>query len=295
MVTTLDEQQLKAVEMHALLNSVSHAGKAEVGAVVGKMMGAFPELRSSAKDVSKAVIERVREINSMTLAAQQQLLQEKYPEAVEATEERKVQRKKDEEARSTQLPPLPNAEKGKVVLRLPPEPSGYMTIGHAMAGIINATYRDMYEGELWLRFEDTNPKKVKKAYYESFKDGYNWLGIVWDHEKSVSSDMELLYSNARRLITEGNAYSCSCPADLVKKLRFEGKACEHRGSSVKESLEVWEGMLSRKFKEGEWVIRLKGDMSNLDHSLKGPEPPKGDRLPAPHDRDALRRLAHLRL
>ena len=91
------------------------------------------------------------------------------------------------------LPPLEGAVKGKVVLRLPPEPSGFMTIGHAMAGTINAIYKETYDGELWLRFEDTNPRKVQKRYYESFRRGYTWLGIKWDHEKNVSSDIDLLY------------------------------------------------------------------------------------------------------
>ena len=68
----------------------------------------------------------------------------------------------------------------------------------------------------------------------------------------------------------GAAYACSCPADLVKKLRFEGKPCEHRGHSVEANIAVWEKMLSSKCKEGEWVIRLKGDMESLDHSLRDP-------------------------
>ncbi len=101
---------------------------------------------------------------------------------------------------------------------------------------------------------------MRKDYYQSFRDGYTWVGIRWDHEKNVSSDMEVLYFHARRLIEMGAAYACSCPADLVKKLRMEGKACEHRGRSVEENLAVWDGMLARKYKEGEWVIRFKGDL-----------------------------------
>ncbi|HUH99767.1 MAG TPA: glutamate--tRNA ligase [Nitrososphaerales archaeon] len=270
MPATVGEEHLRSMEMQALLNAISHSGRAEVGAVVGKIMGAFPELRNSAKDVSRAAAETVRRVNSLSLAEQQKLLEAKFPQALAEREQKRATQKAEERAHTSQLPTLAGAVKGKVVLRLPPEPSGYMTIGHAMAGIINANYRDTYSGELWLRFEDTNPRKVKKVYYDSFRDGYAWLGIVWDHEKSVSSDMEILYSHARRLIEKGAAYSCSCPADLVKKLRFEGKPCDHRSRPVKENLDVWEGMLGRKFKEGEWVIRLRGDMGNLDHSLRDP-------------------------
>ena len=70
--------------------------------------------------------------------------------------------------------------------------------------------------------------------------------------------MAVLYAHARRLIEQGDAYACACPADLLKKLRFEGVACEHRDQPVEKNLEIWEGMLSRRFKEGEYVIRLKG-------------------------------------
>jgi glutamyl-tRNA synthetase len=269
-MTSLTPDQLKAMEKNALLNAVSHAGVADQGAVVGKSMGESPDLRSMPREVAAAAAEVVKRVNSLSPAEQQKLLEESYPDALAARDQRRATQKAEEKAHATQFPPLPNAVKGKVVLRLPPEPSGYMTIGHAMAGVINAAYRDMYAGELWLRFEDTNPRKVKEEYYQSFRDGYTWVGIRWDHEKSVSSDMEVLYYHARRLVEMGAAYACSCPADLVKKLRFEGKGCEHRGRTVEANLSVWDGMLARKYKEGEWVIRLKGDMEDLDHSLRDP-------------------------
>jgi glutamyl-tRNA synthetase len=267
---SLTPDQLQAMERNALLNAVKHAGRAEVGAVVSKSLGETPELRTSAKEVGRAAAEVVRRVNALSAAEQQKLLEERYPEALEANEQRRLERKKVEETREAQLPPLTGAEEGRVVLRLPPEPSGYMHIGHAMAGVINAAYRRFYKGELWLRFEDTNPKKVRKLYYQSFRDGYAWLGIEWDHEKNVSSDMEVLYEHATRLLMQGDAYACACPADRVKKLRFEGTSCEHRDQSVEQNIALWEGMLSRKFKEGEYVIRLRGDLANLDHSLRDP-------------------------
>jgi glutamyl-tRNA synthetase len=269
-VPALTPDQLQALEKNALLNAVSHSGKAEVGAAVSKTLGESPALRTMGKEVAKAAADVVRRVNSLSPEQQQQLLEERYPEALIASEQRKTERKKEEATREEQLPPLTGAVEGKVVLRLPPEPSGYMHIGHAMAGVINDTYKRFYKGELWLRFEDTNPKKVREAYYQSFRDGYSWLGIAWEHEKNVSSDMQVLYAHARRLIEQGHAYACACPADLLKKLRFEGVACEHRDQPVEKNLEVWEGMLSRRFKEGEYVIRLKGDLSNLDHSLRDP-------------------------
>lgn len=270
MPETLTRDHLDAIERNALLNAAAHSGRAEVGAVVGKSVGESPELRGRAGEVAKAAAEVVKRVNSLSPKEQLALLESRYPDAVAARDARRAQQRAEEKEQATRFPPLANATKGKVVLRLPPEPSGYMTIGHAMAGVINSAYRDMYQGELWLRFEDTNPRKVRKDYYDSFREGYRWVGIRWDHEKNVSSDMEVLYFHARRLLEMGEAYACACPADLVKSLRAEGKPCQHRAQPVEANLKVWEGMLARKHKEGEWVIRLKGDMQDLDASLRDP-------------------------
>lgn len=190
------------MEKYALQNAVKHDGRAEVGAVVSKVMGETPALRSMSKEVARVAAEVVKAVNAMSPQAQEQALKERYPEAAQAPEKKEGR---------VGLPPLDGAEKGKVVVRLPPEPSGFMTIGHAMAGWINFVYKETYEGKLWLRFEDTNPRKVQKKYYESFRRGYTWLGIKWDYEKNVSTDLELLYEHVQSLIEAGSAYACSCP------------------------------------------------------------------------------------
>jgi len=256
----ISEQDRSSMEKYALQNAVRHGGRAEVGAVVSKVLGDTPGLRSAAREVAAASAEVVKAVNAMTPAQQEQRLMEKYPEALE--EHKQEQR--------VGLPPLEGAEKGKLVVRLPPEPSGFMHIGHAMAGTINDIYREMYEGKLWLRFEDTNPRKVQERYYESFRKGYGWLGIKWDFEKNVSSDVELIYEHVQDLLEAGSAYACACPPERVKQLRFDGVACEHRDQSVEKNLAVWDEMLGRKHKEGTYVVRLKGDLSSLDYSLRDP-------------------------
>src|SRR6266852_4935198 len=120
MPTSLTTDQLKAMEKHALLNAVQHAGKADAGAVMSKTLGESPSLRT----MGKAAAEVVKRVNSLSPPEQQRLLEERYPEALEAKEQKKIERKKVEEAREEQLPPLRGAVEGKVVLRLPPEPSG---------------------------------------------------------------------------------------------------------------------------------------------------------------------------
>lgn len=249
-----------SIECNSLLNAMRHGGTAKVGAVMSKILGEFPELRSSAPRVAKAVEDTVRRINSMTPSEQESLLAQKYPGSSWPREK---------EGR-VGLPPLPNAKKGSAVFRLPPEPSGFMHLGHAMAFTINYLYRETYEGKLWLRFEDTNPKKVHKKYYESFRRGIEWLGITCDAEKNVSEDLELIYRYGRGLVEGGKAYACSCELEKVKKLRFEGTPCEHRGNSIETNLRTWEELVAKKHKEGSFVIRLRGDMGNVDYSLRDP-------------------------
>ena len=243
----------------ALKNAVEHDGKAMVGPVIAKILGEKPELKKSIQDVKKAAEDAVKKVNEMTLQEQREFLQKLAPELLEV---KKVEEKK--------LPPLPNAEKGKVVTRLPPEPSGYMHIGHAMSGFLNYLYAKMYDGEIWLRFEDTDPRKVKPEYYESFRRGYKWLGIEWDYEKNNSDDMELFYKYAEQLIKLGKAYVCTCPIEKIRRLRAAGEECEHRSRGIDENLHLWNEMLAGAFKEGEAILRLVGDMKSKNTTMRDP-------------------------
>lgn len=261
MVGEIREEILSSIERNTLLNAIRHNGKASANAVISKVIGEFPELRNELAHVRSIVLETVNRINSLSIEEQRRIIEEKYPT---------IMQQRKAEAGRTGLPELPGAENGVVTLRLPPEPSGYMHIGHAMSFIINYAYKQIYNGKLWLRFEDTNPRKAEKRYYDSFRNGIRWLDIKWDYERNVSEDLEIIYPYCRRLIELGYAYACSCDEAKVKKLRFEGKICEHREQSVEKNLEIFEAMLSRKYNEGDYVIRLKGDMKSLDYSLRDP-------------------------
>ena len=249
-----------SIEKHALANAVQHGGKADVGAVMSRILGEFPALREDPGKVAKEVRAVVQRINAMSPSEQASLLKARDPTALEA--------RKKEETRG--LPPLVGAVKGQACFRLPPEPSGFMTIGHAMAFTINSLYRQMYDGELWLRFEDTNPRKVALKYYESFRKGISWLGIQYDHEKNVSDDMEVMYGYGRRMLDEGTAYACSCTPERMKAMRLSGTECEHRGAPPEKSIRVWDELLAKKHREGEYVIRFRGDMQSADFSLRDP-------------------------
>ena len=246
------------VEKAALLNATKHNGKAEVGAVIGRVLAEVPGLRSKAGLVSEKSALVVKRINSMTLAEQAKALGQKFPGLDES---------KGKEGR-VGLPSLPNAVKGKTAFRIPPEPSGFMTVGHAMAFTINYLYKEEYDGVLWLRFEDTNPRKVLPKYYGSFRRGIAWLGIKCDYEKNVSDDIDLIYGKGRELLEMGRAYICSCDEAKVKRLRFEGVSCEHRSNPTDVNLRLWDELVAKKHKEGSYVVRFKGDMKSLNYSLR---------------------------
>ena len=254
----LGAKALALIEKAALINASGHGGRAELGAVVGRVLAEAPELRSNASGVSKEAALALKRVNALTAEQQQRLLSERYPDASVRAER---------EGRAG-LPPLPNAVSGKTAFRLPPEPSGFMTIGHAMAFTINYLYSERYGGELWLRFEDTNPRKAETKYYQSFRDGIEWLGVRYDHEKNVSDDIELIYEHGRRLISQGDAYACSCDEAKVKRLRFAGEPCEHRGNPVEANLRIWDELLAKKHREGDYVVRFKGDMQSPNYSLR---------------------------
>jgi len=255
---SLGEDVLAVIERAALVNAIKHGGKADVGAVMGRVLAELPDLRTSPGSASKEAGTVVKRVNSLSLQEQQRLLEEKYPGTEPPAEK---------EGR-VGLPPLPNAVKGRTAFRLPPEPSGYMTVGHAMAFTINFLYKEQYDGSLWLRFEDTNPRKVLPRYYESFRRGIEWLSIECDHEKNVSDDMDLIYESGRKLLEQGDAYACSCDEAKVKRLRFEGTPCEHRANPVEVNLRVWEQLLAKKHGEGAYVVRFKGDMKSPNYSLR---------------------------
>lgn len=248
----------RLVRKWALKNAVDHGGKARDGPVISKAIGEDPGLKNRLKELKAVVSEVVTEVNLLPLEEQRRMLTQLAPELLERRVEVKA------------LPPLPKAEMGKVVTRLPPEPSGFMHMGHGMGGLLNYLYAEMYDGKLWLRFEDTNPRKVSEEFYLNFKKGYRWLGIEWDYEKKNSDDMELYYDKARELISGGFAYTCSCPVEEVRRRRRDCVTCRHRDSTPDVVLDEWERMVSGESREGEVTLRLKGDMRSNNTVMRDP-------------------------
>jgi glutamyl-tRNA synthetase len=238
---------------HAVHNAVKHDGKASVGAVIGNVIGERPELKDDVKSLSKAVNDVVKKVNAMSLDEQQKEA-EKYPLA---------QKKEKEKDMFAFL-----GVTGKVRSAFPPGPEKYPHIGHAKALIINYELAKRYEGEFYLRFEDTNPTLVKKEFYDIMLENFEWLGVKWDKLIYASDYMDLYYDFAKKVLKDGKAYVCICDQAKIKEGRAKSTACECRQKSSKQNLHDFEDMLSGK--SHDCIVRLKIDLSHQNTTMRDP-------------------------
>ena len=168
-----------------------------------------------------------------------------------------------------------NKRGGRVHTRFPPEPNGYLHIGHAKSICLNFGIAAKYSGLCNLRFDDTNPTKEEVEYVDSIKEDVHWLGFDWDEREYYASDyFQQLHHFAVRLIKNGKAYVDSLTAEQIREYRGTltepGKNSPHRERSVEENLELFEGMRAGAFKEGEHVLRAKIDMSSPNLNMRDP-------------------------
>ncbi|ASJ04218.1 glutamate--tRNA ligase [Thermococcus barossii] len=247
---------------YALINAYTHKGKANPKAVIGKVLGENPELRPKAKEIIPLVNEIVERVNGMSIEEQESKLKEIYPEFFEAKKEKK------EEKRG--LPPLPKAEKGKVVTRFAPNPDGAFHLGNARAAILSHEYARLYGGKFILRFDDTDPKvkRPEPIFYDWIKEDLEWLGFKIDEIHIASDRLEIYYDYAEKLIRMGKAYVCTCEPEKFRELRDKGIACPHRDEPVEIQLERWRKMLNGGYKEGEAVVRIKTDLKHPNPAVR---------------------------
>jgi glutaminyl-tRNA synthetase len=168
-----------------------------------------------------------------------------------------------------------NKRGGRVHTRFPPEPNGYLHIGHAKSISLNFGIATEFSGLCNLRFDDTNPTKEEVEYVDSIKEDVHWLGFDWgDREYYASDYFQQLYEFAVRLIKDGKAYVDSLSADEIREYRGTltepGKNSPYRDRSVEENVELFEGMRTGKCKEGEHVLRAKIDMSSPNINMRDP-------------------------
>ncbi|NWG27932.1 MAG: glutamine--tRNA ligase/YqeY domain fusion protein [Ignavibacteriaceae bacterium] len=168
-----------------------------------------------------------------------------------------------------------NKHNGRVHTRFPPEPNGYLHIGHAKSICLNFGLAIDYNGLCNLRFDDTNPTKEEQEYVDSIKEDIRWLGFDWQDREYFASDyFDQLYEYAIKLIKKGKAYVDSLNADQIREFRGTptepGKESPYRNRSVEENLTLFERMKKGEFSEGEHVLRAKIDMSSPNLNMRDP-------------------------
>ncbi len=255
----MDPKELRELVLKYTAINASKYGKADFKSVMGKVISEKPELKAKAKEIVPVVREVVEEFENLSEDEKKRLM-EKYKET----------EKREEKERTTTLSPLPNAEKGKVIMRFAPNPNGPATLGSARGMIVNGEYARIYDGKLVLRFDDTDPrtKRPMLEAYDWYLEDLEWLGYKADEVVYASKRIPVYYEHVEKLLEVGHAYACLCKKEEFKKYRDAGMECPHRNSPPEESLDIWEKMLEGKFDEGRAVIRIKTDMKHKDPAIR---------------------------
>ncbi|MBW3018831.1 glutamate--tRNA ligase [Candidatus Woesearchaeota archaeon] len=246
----------RIVRKYALDNARKHNGRATQGPVIGGLIAEMPAAKEKLKDLDiKSIIESV---NELTVEEQTAELQKLAPEMLE----------KKKTVETKELKDLPDAKKGKVVMRIAPSPSGPLHIGHSFVLSLNHEYCKKYNGKFILRIDDTNPENIYGPAYDLIPADANWL--TGDNVDSVicqSDRMDSYYKHAKKMIEKGAAYVCMCDADTFREMISKKKACPCRNNSVKEQIAKWESMF-QGFQPGEAVMRIKTKVDDPNPALR---------------------------
>lgn len=252
---------VELIRKFTLLNAVKHDGKAQSGAVLGKVLAEKPELRTKVQETTLRVNKIVAEINAVSLEEQKRIIKEKWPETLE---EEKVEEEK-------RLPPLPNFKKYSVVVtRFSPNPDCVLHLGSARAIILSHEYARIYKGKFILRFEDTDPKLKRPVleFYNYIREDLAWLGCKPDEEYIQSDRVPIYYEYAEKLLENGNAYVCTCQPPAFRKSVLAQNPCPCRELKPEEQLERWSYMVAGTYKEGEAVVRVKTDLTHPNPAVR---------------------------
>ncbi len=256
----ISKEKIEEIRKYAIKNAMDY-GKAKADNVIGKVIRSVQ--KEDVAELTSTIQKIVKEVNALT---KDQLAKEykKYEKEFDAQYERKA------EETSKPKMELDGATKGNFATRFAPEPSGYMHIGHAKAAFLAQEFSNIYQGKLFLYFDDTNPEKERQEFVDAIKKDVAWLGLKPEKEYYASDNLNVIYDCARKLIKSGKAYACECTNEETKRYRFDGKECKHRNSKNEENLEKFEMMLAKKYPEEKISIRIKGDMKSQNTALRDP-------------------------
>lgn len=169
---------------------------------------------------------------------------------------------------------LASGKHDSIITRFPPEPNGYLHIGHAKSICLNFGLANEFNGKVNMRFDDTNPLKEDEEYVNSIKEDVKWLGFNWDNLFFASDYFDEMYKRAIVLIKKGKAYVCDLSQEEIRETRGTltepGKESPYKNRSVEENLDLFERMKNGEFKDGEKVLRAKIDMSSPNLNFRDP-------------------------
>lgn len=169
---------------------------------------------------------------------------------------------------------LKSGKHKEIITRFPPEPNGYLHIGHAKSIVLNFDLADEFNGRTHVRFDDTNPVKEDTEYVESIKEDVRWLGYEWDGLYFASNYFDKMYNWAVSLIKKGKAYVCDLSAEEIRATRGTltqpGQESPYRNRSVEENLDLFTRMRNGEFKDGEKVLRARIDMASPNLNMRDP-------------------------
>lgn len=263
----MDEQIRERVreqaEVDALFNAVKHGDEAQVGAIMGPLLGEHPEFREYGDEIPGAIGPVVEKVNALSTTERRERLAELAPDRLEALE--------TEDDDDQVLPELPGTEGvDEVRMRVAPNPNGPWHVGHARMAAVVGSYKELYDGSFICRFDDTDPdtKRPDLEAYDAILGAIEYLGFEPDDVIRASDRLETYYEHARELIDAGGAYTCSCPAGEFSELKNAGEACPHRDKPAEQTREEFERMIAGEYGEGEMVLRVRTDIEHKNPALR---------------------------
>lgn len=254
----------REAETNALYNALKHDSEAQVGPIMGPLMGENPEFREHGDQIAGVVAPVVERVNALTPAERRERLGDLAPERLADLDS-------EDEVDDQVLPDLPNAEEyDQIRMRLAPNPNGPWHIGNARMPSVIGTYKDLYDGWMICRFDDTDPetKRPDLDAYDAILDAIDYLGFEPDEVIRASDRLEIYYEHARELIELGGAYTCSCPAGEFSEMKNAGEPCPHRDKDTETVAEEFEAMVAGEYDPGEMVLRVRTDIEHKNPALR---------------------------
>ncbi|WP_089817272.1 glutamate--tRNA ligase [Halomicrobium zhouii] len=260
----LKDRVREAAEADALLNAVKHDSEAQVGAIMGPLMGQNPEFREHGDQIPGIVAPVIERVNGMSAEERRDRLAELAPERLEELES-------EDEGEDHPLPDLPDVEAyDEIKMRVAPNPNGPWHVGHARMPAVIGTYAECYDGSFVCRFDDTDPetKRPDLDAYDQILDAIDYLGFEPSEVIKASDRVETYYEHARELIELGGAYTCSCSGETFSDLKNSAEPCPHRDKDQETIREEFEAMVDGEYSSGEMVLRVKTDIEHKNPALR---------------------------